>query len=255
MEPTRVHVPVETTAPGGGTNAYLVDGDEPLLVDPAARSDELTAAVEERGVAHVAVTHTHRDHVGAVEHYAGEYGATVWARAGREGRFERATGVTPDRTFREGKEVGPVSVLETPGHAPDHAAFVSGDAALVGDLAFAEGSVFVGGSDGDMRAYLTTLRRLRTRGFETLHPAHGPTVEDPGATLERLIRHRLDREALVLDAVRSGAETPDDIVDIAYEGEDLTGVRRLARLAVGAHLDKLAAEGSVDWDGEHARPA
>ncbi|WP_117592249.1 MBL fold metallo-hydrolase [Haloprofundus halophilus] len=253
----RLSVPVATRAPTGATNAYLVGRDSALLVDPAARTDELDALVAEATVEHVAVTHTHPDHVAAVADYAAETGATVWARRWREKRFERATGVEPDRTFVEGTEIdtdaGPVGVFDTPGHAVDHVAFGVGDRILCGDLAVEPGSVVVGAPEGDVRAYLTALRRLLAKRPARLLPGHGPVIREPKTTLERLIRHRLDREAKVLEAVREGATSVDDVLDAAYE-KDLTGVEDLARATVVAHVEKLAREGDVSRDGERVRP-
>jgi glyoxylase-like metal-dependent hydrolase (beta-lactamase superfamily II) len=249
----RVAVPYDR-APGGATNAYLVGSDGALLVDPADTTDELDVSVAERSVAHVAVTHAHPDHVGGVARYADARDATVWCRAGRERRFERATGIAPDATFGPGTElpaVGGVTVLDTPGHAPDHVAFRADDAVLVGDLAVADGSVAVTAPEGDMRAYLTALRRLYAQDPPLLCPGHGPPIRNPRETLSRLVFHRLDRERAVETAVRDGARTVDDVVDAAYE-KDLTGVREMAARTVEAHLEKLAVEGRVEWDGERA---
>jgi ribonuclease/clavin/mitogillin len=254
VKPTRVPVPVETAAPGGETNAYVLGDERALLVDPAAETAALDDALDGRTVREVLVTHTHPDHVGGVAAYADR--ATVWARAGYEERFERATGVVPDRTFRAGTVIdtddGVVTVLTTPGHAPDHVALAAGEAVVVGDLAVAAGSVVVGSDEGDMRAYLTALRRLHARNPNRLYPGHGPVIEEPRAVLERLIAHRLDREARVLRAVRDGARTLAAVTDAAYE-KDISGVRWLAEGTVEAHLEKLAVEGRVEWDGEHAR--
>ncbi|WP_224447522.1 MBL fold metallo-hydrolase [Haloprofundus salilacus] len=259
----RVSVSVATRAPTGATNAYLVGDDPAVLVDPAARTSALDAFVAQANVKHVAVTHTHPDHVGAVADYAEETGATVWARRWREERFERATGVEPDRTFAEGTEIatdaGPVTVFDAPGHAVDHVAFGVGEGRqriLCGDLAVVEGSVVVGAPEGDVRAYLTALRRLRAKRPVRLLPGHGPEIADPSATLERLIRHRLDRERAVETAIRGGASTVDDVVNAAYE-KDLTGVEDLAKATVAAHVEKLARAGRVGWDpeGGTVRPA
>ncbi|USZ68944.1 MBL fold metallo-hydrolase [Halorussus salilacus] len=253
MDVRRIPVPTETLAPGGTTNAYVLGHEDAVLVDPAARTDDLDAAIDARAVAHVLATHAHPDHVGAVAHYADALDATVWARAGREDRFERATGTAPDRTFREGTTVGPATIVETPGHAPDHVALAADGAMLTGDLVVSEGSVVVGADEGDLRAYLTSLRRLHARDPDRLYPGHGPVIDDPRATAERLLRHRLDREETVAAAVRDGATDLDEILDAAYE-KDLSGVRDLARSTVAAHLEKLAVEGKVAWDGERARP-
>jgi len=281
-----VPIPVSGPAPTGSTNAYVIGRNDALLVDPADESDELDRVLDRRSPAAVLATHAHPDHVGALARYAREYDLRVYARSGYEERFEHATGVTPDASVRDGDVVSAgnfgVEVTSIPGHAPDHVALtVRGvdaavtdrgvDAAvtdhgdgpprsetretrvLVGDLAVAEGSVFVGPPDGDMRGYLTALRRLHTRAPGELLPGHGPVIDDPRAVLGRLIAHRLDRERAVLAAVNDGATTPDAVVAAAYD-KDLTGVRDLARRAVIAHLDKLAIEGSVEWDGERARP-
>lgn len=252
MDVRKVLVPAEARVPGGRTNAYVVGRSDALLVDPADRTAALEAALADRDVAHVAVTHTHVDHVGAVADFAEALDATVWARYGREDRFRRATGIAPDRTFREGTTVGPTTVMEAPGHASDHVAFLAGGEALVGDVALAKGSVVLGNT-GDLRAYLTTLRRLRTRGFDRLYPGHGPAIDEPTTTLDRLLAHRRDREAAVRRAVAAGARTVDEVVDAAYE-KDVEAVRELAALTVRAHLRKLAVEGDLDWDGERATP-
>ncbi|AEN06854.1 MBL fold metallo-hydrolase [Halolamina sp.] len=302
-------VPVETRAPDGSTNAYVVGSSDCLLVDPAARTSTLDTVVAARDVTAIAVTHTHPDHVGAVAEYAAETGAALLAH--RPDRFAAATGVEPDRQISEGTViqtgVGPVTVLETPGHAVDHVAFElpdrgdanrtgasdggdadrtgasdggdanrtgasdGGDAdrtgasdgkenlggtVICGDLAVAEGSVVVGAPEGDLRAYLTSLRRLWARNPRRLYPGHGPAigqgveaVGEPRAVLKRLLTHRLDREAMVLAAVRAGATTVDAVVDAAYE-KDLSGVRDLALATVRAHLEKLAVEGTVRFDPE-----
>ncbi|UPV99179.1 MBL fold metallo-hydrolase [Halorussus gelatinilyticus] len=250
----QVSVPAETLAPTGSTNAYLVGDEAAILVDPANRTDDLDAAVASVSVEHVLVTHAHPDHVGAVAHYADSCDATVWARAGREERFERATGIAPDRTFREGTVIEDATVVETPGHAPDHVALAADGAMLTGDLVVSAGSVVVGADEGDVRAYLTSLRRLYARNPDELYPGHGPVIEDPRAEIERLIRHRLDRERKILGAVRDGATALDEILDFAYD-KDLSGVRDLARTTTAAHLEKLAVEGKVAWDDERAKIA
>ncbi|MFB6309771.1 MAG: MBL fold metallo-hydrolase [Salinirussus sp.] len=249
----RVRIPTATRAPGGATHAHVIG--ETLLVDPAGTADALDTAITEAGVSHVAVTHTHPDHVGGVAHYAQRYDLTVWARAGRENEFHAATGIRPDRTFLPGTTLpGGVPVLDTPGHAPEHVAFGAQHSWITGDLAVAEGSVVVGAPEGDMRAYLTSLRRVYAMAPERLYPGHGAIIDNPRATCARLIGHRLAREERVLKAVETGAEAIDDIVAAAYD-KDVAGVKDLARATVRSHLEKLAVEGRLEWNGQRAIPA
>ena len=258
---TRVEVSVDTRAPGGATNAYLLDG---LLVDPAARTDALDAALAERGsvdadapsVEAIAVTHAHPDHVGAVADYAALTDATVVAREGHADRFASAAGIDPDETVAPGETVADTTVraVDTPGHAPDHLAFAAGGDAgagsersvlCCGDLAVAEGSVAVAAPEGDLAAYLASLERVLDAGYDRLLPGHGPEIDDPRATCRRLIDHRLDRERDVIAAIDGGAADVDAVMHGAYE-KDLSGVRDLARATVAAHVEKLVAEGRID---------
>ena len=256
MRIERIPVEVPTRGPTGDTACYVVGETGGLLVDPAAHDARIDGELDR--VDHVAVTHHHPDHVGAVADVAEAADAAVWCRRGRTDAFAGATGVDPERTFVEGTEIptgeGAVVVRDIPGHAPEHVAFETPDALVAGDLAVAEGSVVVGDPEGDMRAYLASLRRVRGLAPDRLLPGHGPVIDDPPATCERLIRHRLDREALVRDAVRDGARDVAGIVDAAYE-KDLTGVKDLAGATVRAHLEKLAAEGHVRWDGARVDPS
>ena len=244
----QVPVPVEGRVPTGATNAYLL-ADE-LLIDPAGRTGDLDTVVETAETEHIAVTHAHRDHVGAVAEYAAETGATVWCRRGFESRFAAAAGIDPDRTFVEGTQIpvgNGIRVIDTQGHAPDHVAFETGGGTVCGDIAVAEGSVAVAAPEGDLRGYLVGLRRLYARRPPRLLPGHGSVIDDARATCLRLLDHRLDRERRVLAAVRGGATDIDAVVDAAYE-KDVSGVRDLARATVVAHLEKLDVEGRVAFD-------
>ena len=264
----RITVPVETSAPGGMVNTYIVDvpgegGDRiRILVDPGAQSDDLDAVVlapdeahdSTTGADYIVVTHTHPDHVGAVDAYAEATHATVLAHADHVERFRAATGLEPDATIAEGETIGAtgVEVLETPGHAPDGLSFrVPGDgdgtpgSILVGDLAVTEGSVAVAAPDGDLIAYLASLSRLRETDAERLWPGHGPAITDPEATCTRLIEHRRERERRIVEAIEAGASDVSGVLAAAYR-KDLTGVEELARRTVRAHLAKLVREGRID---------
>ena len=251
---TRISVPTETVATTDQTNVYLIDGPEPLLLDPATRHPDVDAAVADCTPDHITTTHCHPDHIAGLTAYAFETDATVWAPVGYENRFAQSTGIYPARTFRDGHQVGPATAIETPGHASDHTAFEvdlsDGRTAIFsGDLVVDEGSVVVGGPDADMAAYLDSLQRIRERDPEVLYPGHGPVIDDPIDAIDRLIDHREQREEAIIEALAASAEEVDEIVDRAYE-KDIGEVRDLARKTVIAHIRKLDDEGRVRWDAE-----
>lgn len=249
----QIPVSVETRGEADTTNAYLIGDKDAILVDPAGRADALDEAIGDRTIRHIAVTHTHPDHVGGVKHYAAQTGATVWCRTGYVSRFREAAGVSPDQTFREGTNLsgsGEVYVMDTPGHAPDHVGFIVSEGVedttdvLVGDLLIATGSIFVGPPDGDMRSYMVSLRRLLHRGGDSLYPGHGPPIDDPRRRIKALLAHRRERERRIQRAVERGASSIEEIIEDAYE-KDLSGVEDLAAATVKAHLSKLSREGRV----------
>jgi glyoxylase-like metal-dependent hydrolase (beta-lactamase superfamily II) len=115
-------------------------------------------------------------------------------------------------------------------------------------MVLGEGSVFVGGEEGSMSAYLDSLRRLMALELDAILPGHGPVVWDPRAKLEEYLAHRLERERRVLAAVEAGAVTRDDVLDRAWSEIDLDAVpylRMAAGLTLDAHIDKLSAEGRL----------
>ena len=149
--------------------------------------------------------------------------------------------------------VDQIRILALPGHAADHVGIVAGTNGPIccGDLAVRDGSVAVAGPDADMAAYLDSLGRLAALDPPTLLPGHGPPIEEPAATLDRLRRHRIRRERRVLEAVESGASTVEEIVERSYEKE-LGSLADLAAATVVAHLEALEVDGEIHWDGEHA---
>lgn len=219
-----------------GTNTWLVGRDPCWIVDPGpgleAHVQAVLAEVAARGGAGgIAVTHDHADHVEAVDRVARATGAQV--AAARE----------PTRaiTLHDGDRFGPFTVVATPGHAPDHLAFVVGRACMTGDTVLGEGSVFVAPDPGALSGYLEGLRRLRALDLDVLCPGHGPPIADPAAKLDEYVAHRLDRERRLVLALDDGLRTPAELLDRVWD--DVPQVLRpAATVTLAAHLDKLAEE-------------
>jgi glyoxylase-like metal-dependent hydrolase (beta-lactamase superfamily II) len=207
-----------------GTNTWVIGG---WVVDPGpaidAHLDAVAAAV---GTAEgIAVTHDHSDHVEGLDALRSRLGGVpvVSARAGAS----------------DGDVFGPLRVMQLPGHADDHLAFVAGRTAFVGDAVLGEGSVFV---SADLADYLEGLRRLRGLDLAVLLPGHGDPIWDVRGKLDEYLEHRLDRERRLLAALDSGLRTEDELLDAAWPDAPAE-LRPFAAVSLRAHLEKLRAEG------------
>ena len=168
-----------------------------------------------------------------------------------------------DREFRPDVRVGTgdvvasgdgwtMTALHTPGHTSNHSCFTFDDGTsrtiFTGDHVMGWSTTVVSPPDGDMAAYLDSLRSVAGRGDDVAIPTHGPPIPDPSTFVSELIDHRLQRERQVLGAVRDGLDTIPAIVEVLY-----VDVRRElfkpARRSVLAHLVKLVADGTVAVDG------
>jgi len=121
---------------------------------------------------------------------------------------------------------------------------------LTGDLVVLGGSVMIHWSrGGDLAQYLASLERVRALGPRRLLPAHGPPIDDPQSLLIGYREHRLQRERQVIDALRAGHTSVQDIAESIYDGL-APALLPAAQENVRAHLEKLKAEGrAADADG------
>ena len=222
-----------------GTNSWIVGRDPAWLIDPgpalAEHLDELDDEIRRRGgLGGIALTHDHADHAEAVpivrEHHPGA------ALAAARGEV--------DVPLADGDSFGPLVAVSTPGHAPDHLAYVLDEVAFTGDAVLGEGSVFISPDPGALRGYLSGLSALRRRPLALILPGHGPVVDDPAARLDQYISHRLERERRLIDALASGRRTVPELLGEVWS-EVPPALRPAAALTLAAHLDKLEDEGRL----------
>lgn len=223
----------------GGTNTWIAGRDPAWVVDPGpampAHLEAVAAEVRRRGgLGGIALTHDHADHaagVGALRELLGN--APLAAARG-----------TADLPLADGGRAGPLEALATPGHAPDHLAFLFGSAAFSGDAVLGTGSVFVAPGPGAMASYLAGLERLRARRPAVICPGHGPLVNDADAKLASYLAHRLERERRLVEALAAGLRGTDEMLDAVWDDAPAP-LRGAAAVTLAAHLDKLDAEGRL----------
>ena len=265
-----------------GTGTYIVGHGDVAVIDPGpnldSHRDALAAALAGERVRTIVVTHCHSDHsplaawlretTGAPTVAFGPHGAVDDDpdlddpdpdEAAAEHKETIDVAFQPDVRVVDGETaaVGPgytLRAVHTPGHTSNHLciALEEENSLFTGDHVMGWSTTVVSPPDGDMRAYIDSLRKVQSRSDAQLWPTHGAPVTEPGPFLGAYLAHRLEREAQVLDAVRSGVSRVADIVELLY-ADVRPELHKPARRSVLAHLVKLVGDGTVTVDGPQPR--
>lgn len=234
---------------GPGTNTYLVGQDEVAVIDPGPVDDAHLDAIVAAGggnIRWILCTHTHGDHSPGAAGLKERTGAEVLGFADRDG-------LVCDRHLVDGDTVEgtefTLRAIHTPGHASNHLCFLLERDRLLfsGDHVMDGSTVVITPLDGDMGQYLASLERLLawTPSLRAIAPAHGHLIEDPAAKLTDYLTHRREREAQVLEALRSVGPADTAALVAAIYTDVPEFLHPVARYSVWAHLRKLADEGAA----------
>jgi hydroxyacylglutathione hydrolase len=258
----RITAPNASAWTAQGTNTYLLDGAEVLVVDPGPDDerhlDALLAALGDRKLGAILATHSHLDHSGLAPRLRAATGAPVLAWGNSFAGFRPLDGnvgggggldlgFAPDRLVRDGERLAAWSawVIHTPGHMGNHVCLDRGDVLFSGDQAMGWATSVVSPPDGDMGDYVASLERLIGLGPRVLLPGHGEPVRDGLSRLRRLLAHRHDREAEVLAALAGGPASAGEIAAKVYAGLP-EALLRAAERNVLAHLIDLDRRGAAE---------
>jgi glyoxylase-like metal-dependent hydrolase (beta-lactamase superfamily II) len=242
MRVERILAPNPSIYTGSGTNTYLIiDRGEALILDAGpvipSHLEAILLALAELTPVGVVATHTHPDHAPLSNPLAGRLDVPVYG-------FEPGPEFEPDVRIADGESVSlgatELVAVHTPGHTADHLCFLHREMLFTGDHIM-EGSTVI---MEDAAAYLDSLYRVRDLGVGRLEPGHGSAIDDAGRTIDEYIEHRLMRERQIVDAVRAGASTVDDIIDAVY-AEIPEALRPAAAYQLKVQLKKLASDGAV----------
>jgi glyoxylase-like metal-dependent hydrolase (beta-lactamase superfamily II) len=188
---------------GYDSNVYLVEDEDPLVVDTGTGMyadttlEEMSKIVPLRKVGRIVLTHSHYDHIGGAAKFQKATGGRIYLHEAEAAPMMAGdTSLTISEMFgerprqldleplRAGQKLNTGSaeleVLHTPGHSPG--SIVLHDrrsaSAVVGDTVFCDGGV--GRWDlpgGDLGQLISSLKRLEGLGLKNMYPGHGPYAE------------------------------------------------------------------------------
>jgi glyoxylase-like metal-dependent hydrolase (beta-lactamase superfamily II) len=245
---------------GPGTNTYLVGERELAVIDPGPEDAAHVRAILDAGAGRIRwilCSHTHLDHASSAATLKKATGAKIAAMA------KAGTGSPPpgaehdvklvlDQSLADGDAIEldgfSLRAVHTPGHASNHLCFLLPENGMLftGDHVMQGSTVVIGPPDGNMRAYLQSLRRLLELEIAVLAPGHGYLIHDPHAEAERLIGHRLRRENKVRQALlEAGGSAPLATLLPRVYNDVPDALHPIAAKSLQAHLDKLVEDGDV----------
>ncbi len=239
---------------GPGTNQWVVGDGAPVVIDVAGYDAEnagrFAAVLGAERPGEILLTHIHPDHVGGASGFRDASGAPLAVHESRAAFTFAGRALAPDRLLADGDEVahagGRLRAVHTPGHESGHLCYYDPERRwlFTGDLILGTGTTIVAPPDGNMTAYLASLRRLLALDLARILPGHGPAIDRPYEKIEEYLAHRLLRERQIIGCLEDGVDTVPPIVARLY-ADVHPALHPAAALTVRAHLGKLVADGVV----------
>ncbi len=251
-----------------GTGTYILGTGKVAVIDPGPPdSTHITALVEGLAgetISHILVTHTHMDHSPGCRllqkhtdaktyaygpHGAGKLEQGVPVEEGGDMEFQ------PDELVRHGDviegEDWSVECVYTPGHTSNHTCYQhrEGKSLFTGDHVMGWSTSIISPPDGDMAAYLDSLKLLLERDDQAYWPTHGPCIDDPKPFVEAFIAHRREREQQILQCIAEKVHRISDMVPRMYT-ELPEFMYPAAARSVLAAIEYLVNSGTLAVDGE-----
>lgn len=253
-----------------GTGTFVVGRGTVAVIDPGPADPAHIAALIEslkgETVSHIVITHTHLDHSPAAPALQAATGARIIGCAplvlsddGPRADAGFDPTYAPDAVMVDGDSIaggeGPgawtLTALATPGHTSNHLCFAMPQekALFTGDHVMGWSTTVVAPPDGDMAAYMDSLRKLVDRDDAIYHPTHGDPVTEPQRFVRGLIMHRKQRENQILKLLDGAPRDIPAMVAVMYAQID-KGLHPAAGRSVLAHLIDLQNRSLVTRSGD-----
>ncbi len=258
-----------------GTGTFVVGQGTVAVIDPGpndpAHIGALLDALRGETVSHIVITHTHMDHSPGAPAVKAATGARivgcaplVLADDGPRADAGFDASYAPDQVMVDGDSISggagqggwTLTAVATPGHTSNHLCFALREekALFTGDHVMGWSTTVVSPPDGDMAAYMASLRKLLDRDDAIYHPTHGEPVTEPQRFVRGLITHRKQRENQILKLLADGPRDIPAMVAVMYAQVDKR-LHPAAGRSVLAHLIDMRDRGLVAADGGNWRMA
>ncbi len=245
-----------------GTNTFIIGRGTVAIIDPGPDDDKhlgaLLNAVSGETVSHIILTHTHLDHSPLAAKLQKATGAKTCSAVFKS-RMDAGVRLdasvdhdfVPDVVLRGGNIIEgagwELRCVFTPGHLGNHMAYAlpQEKALFSGDHVMAWATTVVAPPDGHMGDYMSSLRKLLKRDDAIYYPAHGPSSPKPLSLVRGVLAHRKMREAAILERVKAGDHSVEEIVARVYTDVN-PKLHAAAGLSTRAHLEHLVELGRVE---------
>ena len=264
-----------------GTQTYILGENEVAVIDPGPNDPAHLAAIENavagQKISHIIVTHSHVDHSPIAAVLSSKTGAPIYgfgpANAARSELMEKlatsgnlggSEGIdpdfTPDLIVRDGESITgngwELEAVHTPGHLSNHLCFAwLGNASLFSvDHVMGWASTLVSPPDGDLTAFMASLKKLQSRPEHIYYAGHGAPLPEAHTMLDYLLAHRLGREDQIMARLQSAPQTVAELTTDMYADVNPM-LHGAASRNVLAHLIDLFERKLVTPEGDFSATA
>ena len=244
-----------TFPPANRTNCFLIGDNKSVLIDPSPRDkvelEKLLKHLSKYSVDEIFLTHHHPDHHENCVEVAKFYNVKIGLSLDSLERIKKIYGDNYFDTidliiYKEGdiltRSLGQdVVVYEVPGHDEGQLALApkSLNWFLVGDLIQTVGTVVIGGDEGDMAKYYSSLKRVIKFAPKFVIPSHGISLGGVNK-LSNTLKHREMREQQIIKLLKEN-KSENEILNIIYEGLD-SSLTKYALKTIQSHIVKIQRE-------------
>lgn len=193
------------------------------VVDPAWEPSRIIeqAKAKELSITDVLLTHSHHDHINAVEDML-NYSDPQLHLLKEEAAFWQADLDKPSlHSGGDHIQLGETSIqiLHTPGHTPGSACFLLNDDVITGDTLFVFGCGRCDLQGGDPEQMFDTLKKMKTElpSQTIIHPGHNYAVKEVSSLEEQIAGNPFMHHEKCSDFVEYRMHTHDKIRDTPYD--------------------------------------